>query len=703
MNPYDDPLGAASENVRVAAQSSPNQPPVSSGLALTSMITALVSPVFLCLCGLSILPSLVAVVTGHFALSKIKASAGRMEGRGQALTGLIVGYPMLVLSIVVLFYMGGSFVDGWRRADRDRGAGNAFPSTFSTDEQRLREAELQVMSASGGDGATGNSPAAKKLALAYSEKFELMREALFTADRKRILSLSQGQFVVHCELHPDRCAFIVHVPTYRKFDDEAKDALAEIGWTIACGEAAKELQPGDSLAVGLRGTLLYGAIMTGKVPGSGREERFTIVEREALFAFFPASPRSPLDAKRDVDVMPNPTQQPGSFPTPILPSTMPPMPEIGNRPDLELGPAPLTPPGFPPMPELATPDLADLMPSPRPLPTPRAPSTGSSRSTPSKPKPVAESTDMAVDGIEIEPLCQFEDLGWTVKCLAFSPQGRFLAAGKLDRSILMFDLQNQTQLGDAKQVSEGQVESVAFSPDGKMLFAATSSGEAQMHTVDESGQVGDAKLLYRYARSADWVLPSPAAKFVLSGGDRGTLVWQTYGDSAGAERSLKASDRNLLAASLPTTGVEAMATDGRSLVFFDLRTAKQTKTISLDRGGTQAAAFSDDAKWLAVSSGREITIFDTATGQPRNSLAKETKETQWAVRFHPNGRWLISGGRGKAYLWDITTSEHLATIDLGNVLYIQSLAFSDDGRVLAAIPNAAGQTLRVFRIGGSRR
>lgn len=57
-----------------------------------------------------------------------------------------------------------------------------------------------------------------------------------------------------------------------------------------------------------------------------------------------------------------------------------------------------------------------------------------------------------------------------------------------------------------------------------------------MHTV--SGTLGEAKLLFRYAKSADLILPSAKSKFVISGGDRGIAVWQTYGDTVGAERSL---------------------------------------------------------------------------------------------------------------------------------------------------------------------
>ena len=46
----------------------------------------------------------------------------------------------------------------------------------------------------------------------------------------------------------------------------------------------------------------------------------------------------------------------------------------------------------------------------------------------------------------------------------------------------------------------------------------------------------------------------------------------------------------------------------------------------------------------------------------------------------------------------MTRTIRLVCFDLGGVLYSQTLTVSADGTLLAAIPAAAGQTLKVFRI-----
>jgi hypothetical protein len=49
-------------------------PRIVSSLAIISVIFALVSPVVLCVCGLSLLTSLIAIVTGHVALVVYRSS-----------------------------------------------------------------------------------------------------------------------------------------------------------------------------------------------------------------------------------------------------------------------------------------------------------------------------------------------------------------------------------------------------------------------------------------------------------------------------------------------------------------------------------------------------------------------------------------------------------------------------------------------------
>src|SRR4051812_14178796 len=57
-----------------------------------------------------------------------------------------------------------------------------------------------------------------------------------------------------------------------------------------------------------------------------------------------------------------------------------------------------------------------------------------------------------------------------IACLAFSPDGKFLAAGGLDRSIRMWDSQTGKLLRTLGGHTWG-ISSLAFSPDGKTMVS----------------------------------------------------------------------------------------------------------------------------------------------------------------------------------------------------------------------------------------
>jgi hypothetical protein len=246
--------------------------------ALFSLLSALLSPLLSCFCVPTIVFSLAAVVLGHIGLVHINRSQGRLSGMGLAIAGLVLGYPLLLISGI----MAVPFFSGMRE-----GFNNAAASAGDPAAGRLSAAERKIISDSQGV-AQGNSPEAIALADKYSKIMKSLREALFTEEQKRAVSLTDGNFVTYCELRAGKCAFLVHVPSYRNFTDDAKESLAELAWMSAQKAVEGTLKEGDQLGVGLKGTLLYGSVMVGVVPKEGEssdpEDQGT--EKDALLPFF---------------------------------------------------------------------------------------------------------------------------------------------------------------------------------------------------------------------------------------------------------------------------------------------------------------------------------------------------------------------------------------------------------------------------------
>ena len=230
--------------------------------ALFSLILSIVSPFFICVClpYVTAAVSLAGIVLGHIALLKIRKSGGTLSGSGLAIGGLIVGYPVLLLGVLFssLLFLPSDF-------------GKREPGFDKTPAGRLEAAEKKI--GTDNDGiAHGNTPEAQALAQKYAQTMKTLREEFFTKGKKGI-SLSGGNFVTYCELHEGRCAFITHVPQYRKFTGDAKDSLAEIAWEAAQETVSETLHEGDELGVGLKGVVIYGSVMVGHVTIAGDEKR----------------------------------------------------------------------------------------------------------------------------------------------------------------------------------------------------------------------------------------------------------------------------------------------------------------------------------------------------------------------------------------------------------------------------------------------
>jgi WD40 repeat protein len=162
-------------------------------------------------------------------------------------------------------------------------------------------------------------------------------------------------------------------------------------------------------------------------------------------------------------------------------------------------------------------------------------------------------------------------------------------------------------------------------------------------------------------------------------------------------RNLASFKASVHAVQLNSDGTTAIASDGRESVWVDLRTATVTRTLPLKASYTHGVSISPDGARIACSYGSDVTTWETETALTR-TLDAEHRELQWCVLFTPDGRRLLSGGRGCVSVWDTTTGQQTATISLGSIQYVQTIAVSRDGTLLAAVPSAAGQTVFVFRL-----
>ena len=128
----------------------------------------------------------------------------------------------------------------------------------------FRKAEKKI-GGKGGEIGFGNTDEAVRLAVSFSTKMNLMRAVMFSENKGGSnVPLNDEGFVTYCLLNEDSCVFMVHVPSLRKYEENARDAIADMTWRAANGILAKhKFREGNKLAVGTKGVVNYHRIDVG--------------------------------------------------------------------------------------------------------------------------------------------------------------------------------------------------------------------------------------------------------------------------------------------------------------------------------------------------------------------------------------------------------------------------------------------------------
>lgn len=160
-------------------------------------------------------------------------------------------------------------------------------------EAELWAAEKFVLANDGAE-AQGNTPEAAKFAESYARSLRTARHLFFTEGKAGAKSFTKGRFMTYCFLTEDSIALIIHVPELRRYADDAQLTLSELAWSQATSHVVQEFPEIKRMAIGLKGSLNYSAILTGVVnaeaPLEGIQERHPVTSKKPLRPYFVATP-----------------------------------------------------------------------------------------------------------------------------------------------------------------------------------------------------------------------------------------------------------------------------------------------------------------------------------------------------------------------------------------------------------------------------
>lgn len=286
---------------------------------------------------------------------------------------------------------------------------------------------------------------------------------------------------------------------------------------------------------------------------------------------------------------------------------------------------------------------------------------------------------------------------------------RGLAVALLGAVAALFYLTDQSPPTDLVRASceglGGYVETMAFTDEGRCVAARTSDGS--LTRWDPLGgrrqtiRVGRGTIVAEAALSSDGSLLA-----VPADGDAAVIVWDV---AAGLRRAmLPVCDRGRVALAFSRDGAALAVADRAGIRLWEARTGRPGAAAPPSLPRARALVFAPDGRTLAVrAQDGTIRLWDSAGGTER-ILCRAHWLATTPLTFADDGRVLAFANHGgRVELCEVPGGRRLVVLEAGS--QIRSLAFAPGGRVLAAacaegrvrLWNAAsGQLLRTITISG---
>ncbi|HLY29117.1 MAG TPA: protein kinase, partial [Aggregatilineales bacterium] len=299
--------------------------------------------------------------------------------------------------------------------------------------------------------------------------------------------------------------------------------------------------------------------------------------------------------------------------------------------------------------------------------------------------PQADAVLSKVSLYDFTPRQQFIGHTDVVNDVAFSPDGKTLLTGSIDKTARLWDVQTGKEIRQFVG-PDAEVWSVAFSPDGKTILTSGPDKTARLWDAQTGQQirqfVGHTQLVHGEAFSPD-------GKTILTGSwDKTARLW----DAQTGQQIRQFLGHTDLVESV------AFSPDGKTVLtgsfdntarLWDTQTGQQIRQFVGHDEAVWSVAFSPDGKTVLTGSlDRTVRLWDTQTGQQIRQFVGHTDELR-VVAYSPDGKTVLTGSLDKtARLWDVQTGQELHRfIQSGAVM---AVAFSPDGQFMATNDRNSG-------------
>jgi WD40 repeat protein len=278
-----------------------------------------------------------------------------------------------------------------------------------------------------------------------------------------------------------------------------------------------------------------------------------------------------------------------------------------------------------------------------------------------------------------------------VGTVAFSPDGRRLAAGD-NRGVTLWDVgAGRSEGATFATKEEGYIQTMAFNPDGSTLALATADHAVRFWDVRRRQFIGD-PITDRTAAFRSLAF-SADGRVLVTVSELGVSEWTV------ATQTLR---RQAIDFSLPENYVLLcrISPDGRMMAsghedgtirVWDVATGKADGDPLRGQSNVFALAFSGDGKRLASGhSDHTVRVWDLVTRRALGpALAGHSRQVM-RIAFSPKGDTVASAGLdGVIRRWDVASQRPVGE-PLQSHGSVRALTFSADGETLASTDDEAG-------------